>query len=141
MSRPGRIALIVVAVIVVIIGGAVVVLESGIPRRIAESTATAKLGRPVKIGAMHIGLFPPLSVTIRDLTIANVEGGSEPNMVELAQGEARLDPWKLLTGRLDVLLVTADQPKFLMEKNKQGEGNWKFGDPNKAATDTAPNFP
>jgi AsmA family protein len=141
MSQPARIALIVVAVIVVIIGAAVIVLESGIPRRIAESTATAKLGRPVKIGALHIGLFPPLGVTIRDLTIANVEGGSEPNMVELARGDVRIDPWKLLTGRLDVLLVTADKPKFLLEKNQEGKGNWQFGDPNKPATDTAPNFP
>ena len=141
MSRPARIALIVVAVIVVLIGGAIVVLESGIPRRIAESTATAKLGRPVKIGALHIGLFPPLRVDIRDLTVANVEGGSEPNMVELEHGEAVLDPWKLLTGRLDVLLVTANKPKILLEKNKKGEGNWQFGDPNKPATATAPNFP
>lgn len=141
MSRPARIALIVVAVILVIIGGLVIVLESGLPRRIAASTATAKLGREVKIGALHIGLFPPLRATIRDLTIANVEGGSEPNMVELAQGEVRIDPWKLLTGRLDVLLVTADRPKFLLEKNAKGEGNWQFGDPNKPATDTAPNFP
>ena len=30
---------------------------------------------------------------------------------------------------------------LLLEKDKDGNGNWKFGDPNKAATDTAPNFP
>jgi AsmA family protein len=141
MSRPARIVLIVVAVIVVVIGAAIAVLESGIPRSIAESMATAKLGRPVKIGRLHIGLFPPLKVTLRDLKIANVEGGSEPTMVEIERGEAVLDPLKLLTGRLDVLLVTVDRPKFLLEKNQEGEGNWKFGDPNKAATDTAPNFP
>lgn len=141
MSRWQRIALIVAAVIVVIIGGAVIFLESGIPRRIAESTATAKLGREVKIGDLDIGLFPPLRVEIRNLTVANMEGGTEPNMVELERGEAVIDPWKLITGRLDILLVTADRPKFLLEKDKDGNGNWQFGDPNKPATDTAPDFP
>jgi uncharacterized protein involved in outer membrane biogenesis len=141
MPRARRIALIVLAVLVVVIGGAVVLLQSGIPRSIAESAATAKLGRPVKVGALHIGLIPHVRVELRDLAVANLEGGSTPNMVEMPRIDAVLSFWKLVTGRLDVLLVTADKPLIVLEKDKEGNGNWKFGDPDKAATDTAPNFP
>ncbi|HEX2113706.1 MAG TPA: AsmA family protein, partial [Alphaproteobacteria bacterium] len=141
MSRWRRIALIILAVLAVLIGGVALFLESGIPRRIAESQASSKLGRAVKIGHLEIDIIPRLRVEVRNLTVANMESGTEPNMVELARGEAVIDGWKLLTGRLDVLLVTADKPRFVLEKDKEGHGNWQFGDPNKPATETAPDFP
>jgi uncharacterized protein involved in outer membrane biogenesis len=141
MSRIPRSVRILLAVFVVVIGGAVLLLESGALRKIAESAATAKLGREVTIGGLDIGVIPHLRVELRDLTVANLETGSKPDMVEMPRIEAVLSFWKLVTGRLDVLLVTADRPMLLLEKDKEGNGNWKFGDPNKAATDTAPNFP
>lgn len=141
MSRLTRIALFVVAVLAVLIGGAWLFLESGFPRRIAQSQATQKLGREVTIGHLEIDLIPRFRVELRDLTVANMESGTEPHMVTLARGEAVLDFWKLLTGRLDVLLVTADRPNLLLEKDREGNGNWQFGDPDKPATDTAPDFP
>src|SRR5262245_24984885 len=137
MSRWRRIALIVLAVFVVLVGGTIVFLESGLARGIVASAASAKLGRPVTIGSLPVGFIPHVRVEVRDLAIANIEGGSMPNMVEMPRIEAVLDFWKLVTGRLDVLLVTADTPLMVLEKDKDGNGNWKFGDPNKAATDTA----
>jgi uncharacterized protein involved in outer membrane biogenesis len=141
MSRWQRIALIVVAVLMVLVGAVVLFLESGIPRRIAESQASAKLGRAVKIGHLEIDLIPRLRLEVRDLTVANMETGTEPNMIEMARAEAVIDRTALLTGRLDVILFTADKPKIVLEKDKDDNGNWQFGDPNKPATDTAPDFP
>jgi AsmA family protein len=141
MSRPLRVALIVIGTVVILAGGAMVVLESGIPRRIAESVATGKLGRPVSMSHLEIDLLPRPRIEVRELKIANIEGGSTTNMVELARGEAILDGSRLLIGRIDVLSAAAERPVIVLEKNKDGQGNWQFGDPDKPATETAPDFP
>jgi AsmA family protein len=141
MPRPARWALIALAVIVVLIVGGIALIESAIPRRLAESVASAKLERKVSIGHLEIDLIPKLRIEVRDLKVANMETGSTENMVELARGEAIIDRTALLTGRLDVLLATVERAGIVLEKDKEGNGNWQFGDPNKAATDTAPDFP
>ena len=141
MPRPARLALIALAIVSGLIGGAVAILESGIPRRLAESVASGKLEREVSMGHLEIDLIPKLRVEVRDLKIANMETGSTENMVELARGEAIIDRAALLTGRLDVLMVTVERPGVVLEKDKDGRGNWQFGDPDRAATDAAPDFP
>lgn len=141
MPRPARWVLIGLAVVAALVGGIAAVLESGIPRRLAESIASGKLERKVSMSHLEIDLIPKLRVEVRDLKIANMDTGSTENMVELARGEAIIDGKALLTGRLDVLLVTAERPGIVLEKDKEGRGNWQFGDPNKAATDAAPDFP
>jgi hypothetical protein len=141
MSRLPRFALIALAVVVVLIGAVAAILESALPRKLAESVASTKLGRPVSMSHLEIDLIPRLRVEVRDLKIANMEGGSTENMVELARGEAFIDRTALLTGRLDVPEVTAERPTIVMEKNGEGKGNWQFGDSDKPATAAAPNFP
>jgi uncharacterized protein involved in outer membrane biogenesis len=141
MSRPARLALIALAIVCGLIGSAVAILESSIPRHLTESLASSKLGRKVSMSHLEINLIPRLRVEARDLKIANMETGSTANMVELARGEAVIDRTALLAGRLDVLMVIVERPGIVLEKDKDGRGNWQFGDPDKAATDTAPDFP
>lgn len=141
MSRPLRVALIVVGVFVVLIGAALVVLESGMPRRIAQSVASAKLGRDVSIGRLDIDLIPRLRVVASDVKVANMETGTAPDMVDIGRAEAVIDATALLTGKLDVLLLSLDRPVVVAEKDKSGNANWHFGDPNKPASEAAPDFP
>lgn len=140
MSRPLRVALIVVGIFVVLIGAALAVLESGIPRRIAQSAASAKLGRDVSIGHLEIDLVPRLRVVASDVKVANMDTGTTPNMVEIARAEAVIDATQLLTGKLDVLLVSLDRPVIVAEKDKSGNANWQFGDPDEPAAET-PDIP
>ncbi len=140
MSRSLRVVLIVLGVFVVLIGAALVVLESGIPRRIAESTASSKLGRDVSIGHLEIDLIPRLRVVASDVTVANMETGTTENMVEIARAEAVIDATQLLTGKLDILLVSLDRPVIVAEKDESGKANWQFGDPDEPAAE-APDIP
>lgn len=140
MRRLWRIAFIVVGILLVVVGGGLAVLKSDLPRLIAEKTASAKLGRAVHLGSLDLAFIPNFRIVVTDVTVANMETGTTPNMVEIARAEAVLDPWKLLRGQVDVTLLALDKPVIVAEKDKQGHGNWQLH-PGQSATQVAPSFP
>lgn len=140
MSRLARIGLAVLGTIVILAVGVVALLKSDVPRQIAERRATAAAGRPVTIGEIDIGLWPP-RVTVTDVKVANMEGGSAENMVEVARAEAVLDLSALLRGKIDIPTLTVEQPKILAERNAEGKANWQLDDPNRPTGAVAPDFP
>lgn len=126
MPRFARIALIVLGAFVVLVGGTLAVLTSDLPRWIAESQASTQLGRAVHIGGLDISLIPKVRIVATDVTVANMDTGTTANMVEIARAETDLDPWTLLRGQFDIILVSLDKPVIVAEKDEQGHANWQL---------------
>ncbi len=140
MSRLARIVAIVGAVLAVLILAGVAFLKSDLPRQIAERQAGERLGRAVRIGGLDIDLTPRPRIVATDLTVANIETGSAPNMVEIPRVEVVLDLTALLTGHIDVHRLALDRPLLLAEKDAESRSNWQFRQ-QQPPTDTAPTFP
>lgn len=96
---------------------------------IAEQVKQAT-GRDVAIGGdfrLAISLSP--TVAVNDVTLANAEWGSRPQMATLRRLEAEMELLPLLSGEIRIrriILVGAD---ILLESDKEGRANWVFGEP------------
>jgi len=99
--------------------------------RLAEAVQRAT-GRDFRIEG-PLRLSPSLSPTISvdGLVLANVEGGSHPEMLRIGHAELRLALWPLATGRIEVRQLTLEGGRLLLERE-----NWRFARP--AASGAAP---
>jgi AsmA family protein len=113
-------------VLVLLAGGGVLWLMSLDFRALAERKASEALERNVTVGALHIGWGDPLTLEIRDLRIANMPGGSRPDMVTLEHLTALIDVGPLLKGVLQYRRLEVTRPDILLERDDKGVGNWKF---------------
>ncbi|HVI91456.1 MAG TPA: AsmA-like C-terminal region-containing protein [Dongiaceae bacterium] len=114
-------------------------------RPFAAQRLSAMLGRQVKIGGLAThwsGALKgePLAIEMQDLHVANIPGGSAPDMMTVKSIAARLDVRALLQSRLVFQQLRIDQPVLVLERDAAGHGNWQFGDPGKAANDQQQNL-
>ena len=85
---------------------------------------TLTLSGPVRLGW---GLTPVLEA--EDVSLANMPGGSRPQMATMARVEARVRLLPLLSGQLELAGVTLVRPDILLETDASGRGNWQFERP------------
>ena len=81
---------------------------------------TLTLNGPLRVSW---SLWPTLQVN--DVRLANVTGGSRPDMARAEQIEARISLLPLLNHRLDILQLTLTGPNILFE-SVDGRSNWIF---------------
>jgi uncharacterized protein involved in outer membrane biogenesis len=138
LRRPLLIALAVVVAVPVLAAGAVATLvdPSDYKPQIQEAVKRAT-GRDLGLTGPISVTFFPLGLEARDVTFANMPGGSRPAMATLGAMEARLALWPLLHRRLDVTSLTLDHPDILLETDAQGRPNWRFT-PAQGATPSQP---
>lgn len=129
LRRLIRITVIAVAAIAVAIVALVMSFDpQAIGQRVARDLTEA-LGRQVTVEGevgYGIGLTPEL--VLRDVTLANIEGGSQPVMARFAEVTAQLRLWPLLTGDMEVTALSARDGELLLEYGVEGRRNWAFGD-------------
>ncbi|HYD07997.1 MAG TPA: AsmA family protein, partial [Reyranella sp.] len=113
-------------VLVALAGGGVLWLMNQDFRALAESKGREALGRKVTIGALRIGWGDPLTLEIRDLRVANMPGGSRPDMVAMQHLHALIDVGPLLNGVLHYRKLDVTRLDVLLERDEKGVGNWKF---------------
>ena len=125
--------LIVAAVVVV--GAAVVVgtaasFDPATQRdRITQAVRRAT-GRELTIaGPLRIGWGWSPVLDAEDVSLANAQGGSRPQMVVVARVEARVKLLPLLSGKLEIASVTLVRPDIVLETDANGRGNWQFDRP------------
>ncbi len=97
--------------------------------RITEAVRRAT-GRQLSIaGPLRVrwGLAPALEA--EDVSLANMAGGSRPQMAVAARVEARLRLLGLLSGHVEIASVTLVRPDILIETDAEGRGNWLFDRP------------
>lgn len=97
-------------------------------RPIAERYASEALGREVRASRLEIGWGDPLVVTLRDLRIANASWGTEPDMISLRTLDAAVDLQSIWDGTPIYRHLRTEGLKVVLERDGQGNGNWKFGD-------------
>ncbi len=96
-------------------------------------------GRVVTIGGpigMSLGFIP--TITLEDVSLANVPGGSRPAMVTAGQIEADIDLLSLLSSRVKLVEVRIVKPDILLETDANGAANWLLTPEPAVADDAAP---
>ncbi len=100
-----------------------------------EAAAYAALGRSLLIRG-PITLQPSLTptITLHDVVLANMEGGSRPDMAKVGQISLDVALRSLLSGHLVISRLAIENGDLLLERNAQGVPNWRFGPPGGKAT-------
>jgi len=114
-------------VLVLLVGGGVLWLMNADFRSLAERKGSEALGRTLTIGALQIGWDDPLSLEIKNLRIANAPWGSQPDMISIDRIYALIEVRPLLHGVIRYQRLDVTRPVVLLERDKAGTGNWKFG--------------
>jgi AsmA protein len=120
------------ALVLLVMGGAGWVAFSGVlgPERLEAELKRAALratGRVLTIGGpvrIALGLAP--SLIVENVALANVPGGSRPQMLAASRVTAQLALLPLLQGELLFEAITVENPDILLERAADGTPNWVF---------------
>lgn len=128
-----RFAYIAAAVLGLIIAAAMIVpflVPNEVYRNQIEKAATNALGRQVTLGGeARVSLFPRISASIEDVTVANPDGFDDPNMVEAGalRGVVKWGP--LLARRVEIDELAFEDATVRLQRLSDGRANWEFGEP------------
>ena len=59
--------------------------------------------------------------------LGNVQGGSQPQMVEIGKAAVQIGFWSLISGPPDVRSFELRDATVLLEHGPDGKGNWDHG--------------
>ncbi len=131
MRRLARLAIAVAAGLLLLFGGMLAVLQAAISHGALTADVDAALERAMGRAVTHgeVSLRPGFRprIALVDATIANIEGGSEPDLARVGRLEVTLALLPLLARRVEIdrlLLADAD---ILLERDAGGRANWEFG--------------
>ena len=94
-----------------------------------EAFVGKKTGRPFAIdGAFELEVLPSVTVKAERVRLGNAAWGSAPQMVEVGRFSTEIGLWSLLSGPVDVRSLEIADVSLLLEKGKDGKGNWLFGE-------------
>ena len=95
-----------------------------------EAFVTKQIGRPFAIdGALELKVLPSVSVLAERVRVGNAEWGSKPQMVEIGRLSTHIGLWSLISGPVDVRSFELSDVSVLLEKNREGKGNWALRRP------------
>ncbi len=131
MRRLLSLAVTAVLALLVLAAGGLLLLNRALERgdftaRI-DAALEAALGRPVSLGAiaLHPGLAP--RIDIAGARIANLPGGSRPDLASIESLSLRLALAPLLSGRVEIAALTLAGADILLERDRDGVPNWVLG--------------
>src|SRR4051812_44330789 len=132
MSRPARIALIVVLVIlllpVVAVGGLVLVAKTQWGERWLEARVSSSLHREVQIDGISFRWGWPPGIVFAHLKIGNPKWATTPALVDAQALYARVMIPPLLKGRVVIPYLGANRAESGLEMDGD-RATWKFGTP------------
>lgn len=94
-------------------------------RPVVEQQSEELTGRKLTVAGdidLEISLTP--KVALGNVSFANAEWGSRPNMVHVERMTAQVDLLPLLSGEIAIDHVTLVEPDILLETDSEGQGNW-----------------
>lgn len=116
------------AVLLLVLLGGIIWVTNADLKPWVEKAASDALGRKVTAKELTISWGDPLHLELRDLRVANAPWGSVPEIITLASFSADVDPWSLWDGTPLYQHLRAQGLAVVLERDKEGVGNWKFGD-------------
>ena len=82
-----------------------------------EALVTRSIGRPFAIdGPLKLRLVPTVDVSAEHVRLGNVQGGSQPQMVEIGKAVVQIGLWSLISGPPDVRLSELNDATVLLER-------------------------
>ena len=123
------IGIIGVALVVVLIAALLVIpmfidVQSYKPE--IEKQVTKATGRPFTIGGdLRLSLFPWAGLAFSDLHLGNPPGYKERDFLSIKSFDAKVKLIPLLSRNIQIERFVIDTPKVVLEKSKEGRGNWE----------------
>ena len=82
-----------------------------------QNAAKKATGRDLRLeGDIGLSILPSPSLSVEKVAFANIEGGSEPQMVRLDSLRVHVALLPLLSGKVHVTSVTLIKPTIVLEK-------------------------
>lgn len=92
-----------------------------------DAALEAALDRAVTHGAVRIGLGLRPRIMLADATIANLPGGSRPDIARIGRLEVTLALLPLIAGRVEIDRLLLAEADIVLERDAEGRPNWAFG--------------
>jgi AsmA protein len=91
-----------------------------------EKQVTKATGRPFNIGGdLRLSLFPWAGLAFSDLHLGNPPSYKERDFLSIKSFDARVKLIPLLSRNIQIERFVIDTPKVVLEKSKEGRGNWE----------------
>jgi uncharacterized protein involved in outer membrane biogenesis len=117
----------IILLLLVLAGIALAVLLPSRLTNFAGSKGSSLTGREFAVEDIAIDWnWKTPTVHVRNLTLSNVEGSEEPQMLSIEAADFQIRIWRLLTGELNLPSLSLTKPKIVLEKNADGAKNWEF---------------
>ena len=116
-----------VGIVLVIASGTVAWLLTADLKPWMEAYASKAFERRVSIGTVKVAWGSPISIELTNLKVANAPWGSVPDMISIDSLSAVIDPWSIPGGVLKFHKLRAVKPVIVLERDRDGTGNWKSG--------------
>lgn len=89
--------------------------------------ASSMLGREVQVAAMHVTPGAWLKIDVENARLANIAGGSDPDMVRVGHLSLEVRASSLLYGPATMRHLAISDVWVLVERTPQKLPNWRFG--------------
>ncbi|MDF1791860.1 MAG: AsmA family protein [Thalassobaculaceae bacterium] len=127
-----RKVLIAIVGVVIVLVAAILVVPSLIDwngyKPEIQAAARDATGRELKIdGDLSLSVLPSPTLSVANVSLANIDGGSAPEMASLESLDVAVALIPLLSGEIRVTSVTLVKPTIVLEKLADGRVNWAFG--------------
>src|SRR4051812_17824129 len=104
-----------------------------------EAKAKEATGRDLKIdGKISLSILPLPSVTVDGIKFGNAPGGTAPNMAEIESAKVKVALMPLLSHKAQITEIVLTRPVIVLEKLKDGTGNWQLNPPAASGTTAEP---
>ncbi len=127
---------------VLTLGGFLALKRAYPPERLlamVSEQVQAKTGRAFAIrGAISWRLLPNIAVVVEDLHLANIDWGSQPEMLSVRKAALELALKPLMDGRVEVQRILIEGAEIWLELDEQGRGNWAFSPRQGASSEPKP---
>jgi uncharacterized protein involved in outer membrane biogenesis len=118
--------LIGLAVVLLAVAGGAIVLSRMDLAATASSYLSDRIGRRLTIASAKLHLGNPVRIELSGVALANMAGGSEPNMISLSRLTVDVSPFSLILGPQVVQHLSLEGGKVLLEHGPGDQPNWKF---------------
>jgi len=107
-----------------------------------EAQVTKATGRPFKLGGkLKPSLFPWVGVALADLHLGNPPEFKEKDFVSVEEFEVRVKLLPLLSRNVEIKRFVIKGPQIVLERQKDGRGNWEGLGQTKTEKTTKPKQP
>ncbi|NKB49550.1 MAG: AsmA family protein [Alphaproteobacteria bacterium] len=122
--------------IAVVLGGTVILVMAGLVagtdvnayKRQISAAIEAETGRKIVFGGdIVLSLGSTTTLTINDVQLANIDGGSGPDMLRVDEATAVVDAWRLRRGEVVIQRLILRGADVRIDIDKQGRTNFDFG--------------